>query len=41
MRVLIDMDGVIADFDKEFLQRWRNHHPEKPKKHLLRQRPIP
>lgn len=30
MRVLIDMDGVIADFDKEFLQRWRKRYPEKP-----------
>lgn len=29
MRILIDMDGVIADFDKEFLQRWRERHPEK------------
>ncbi|MCC6500456.1 MAG: 5'-3'-deoxyribonucleotidase [Anaerolineales bacterium] len=29
MRVLIDMDGVIADFDKEFLQRWQNRHPDK------------
>jgi hypothetical protein len=23
------MDGVIADLDGEFLQRWRKHHPEK------------
>jgi 5'-nucleotidase len=29
MRILIDMDGVIADFDGEFLQRWRERHPEK------------
>ena len=29
MRILVDMDGVIADFDQEFLQRWRNRHPEK------------
>ena len=29
MRILIDMDGVIADFDREFLQRWRTRHPEK------------
>ena len=29
MRVLVDMDGVIADFDKEFLQRWRNRHPDR------------
>ena len=30
MRILIDMDGVIADFDQEFLRRWRERHPEKP-----------
>lgn len=29
MRILIDMDGVIADFDREFLQRWRKRHPDK------------
>jgi len=29
MRILIDMDGVIADFDREFLQRWRTRHPDK------------
>jgi len=29
MRILIDMDGVIADFDREFLQRWRDRHPTK------------
>jgi Uncharacterized protein conserved in bacteria len=29
MRILIDMDGVIADFDGEFLQRWRERHPDK------------
>jgi 5'-nucleotidase len=29
MRILIDMDGVIADFDGEFLQRWRKRHPDK------------
>ena len=29
MRILVDMDGVIADFDQEFLQRWRKRHPEK------------
>ncbi len=27
MRILIDMDGVIADFDQEFLQRWQERHP--------------
>ena len=29
MRILVDMDGVITDFDTEFLQRWRDRHPEK------------
>lgn len=29
MRILIDMDGVIADFDQEFLQRWRKRHADK------------
>jgi 5'-nucleotidase len=29
MRILIDMDGVIADFDGEFLKRWREQHPDK------------
>jgi len=29
MRILVDMDGVIADFDAEFLQRWRDRHPDK------------
>ena len=29
MRILVDMDGVITDFDQEFLQRWRKRHPEK------------
>jgi 5'-nucleotidase len=29
MRILVDMDGVITDFDGEFLQRWRKLHPEK------------
>ena len=29
MRILVDMDGVIADFDGEFLKRWRERHPEK------------
>jgi len=29
MRILIDMDGVIADFDGEFLKRWRERHPDK------------
>lgn len=29
MRILVDMDGVISDFDGEFLKRWRERHPEK------------
>ena len=29
MRILIDMDGVISDFDGEFLKRWRERHPDK------------
>ena len=29
MRILIDMDGVISDYDQEFLQRWRSCHADK------------
>ena len=29
MRILVDMDGVISDFDGEFLKRWRERHPGK------------
>jgi 5'-nucleotidase len=29
MRILVDMDGVLSDFDGEFLKRWRERHPEK------------
>jgi len=29
MRILIDMDGVVADFDGEFLRRWRERYPDK------------
>lgn len=29
MRILVDMDDVLADFDAEFLKRWRARHPEK------------
>lgn len=27
-RILIDMDGVIADFDGEFIKRWRERYPD-------------
>lgn len=27
MRILVDMDGVITDFDGEFLKRWRERYP--------------
>ncbi len=29
MRILIDMDGVIADFEGEFLRRWKESHSDK------------
>lgn len=29
MRILIDMDGVISDFDGEFLKRWQDRYPNK------------
>lgn len=29
MRILVDMDGVLSDFDGEFLKRWRERHPDK------------
>lgn len=29
MKLLIDMDGVIADFEGDFLRRWKSEHPDK------------
>lgn len=29
MRILIDMDGVLSDFDGEFLKRWQDRYPNK------------
>lgn len=29
MRILVDMDGVLSDFDGEFLKRWRERYPDK------------
>lgn len=29
MRILVDMDGVIADFEGDFLRRWRELYPER------------
>lgn len=30
MRILVDMDGVLADFEGHFLARWAAEHPDKP-----------
>lgn len=29
MRILVDMDGILPDFDGEFLKPWRERHPDK------------
>lgn len=29
MRILVDMDGVLSDFDGSFLNCWRELHPDK------------
>jgi 5'-nucleotidase len=30
MRILVDMDGVLADYEHRFLLRWRAQFPDKP-----------
>lgn len=30
MRILVDMDGVIVDFEKGFLEKWKKVHLDKP-----------
>jgi len=30
MRILVDMDGVMADFEKGVLDTYRDRHPDKP-----------
>ena len=30
MKILVDMDGVLADFDGGFLKIWRTVYPDKP-----------
>lgn len=30
MKILVDMDGVIADFEGGFLKLWQTEHPDKP-----------
>lgn len=28
--ILVDMDGVVADFERGFLESWQNRYPQKP-----------
>ena len=30
LRVLVDMDGVICDFEQSFLDKFRKQHPDEP-----------
>ena len=30
MRILVDMDDVLAGFDERFLELWREQHPDEP-----------
>lgn len=30
MIILVDMDGVLADFERGFLDSYRQRHPDKP-----------
>lgn len=30
LRVLVDMDGVICDFEQSFLDKFREQHPDEP-----------
>jgi 5'-nucleotidase len=34
-RVLVDMDGVLADFDKRLAEVWKQKYPEDPTEKLL------
>ena len=29
MRILVDMDGVLADYEQEFSRRWANQFPNR------------